>query len=785
MWFKALKFCLFSIVCHSNTILKINEPLQKKSLHTIAKIHNASDSNLSVFQVSRLPNSSFKELTNESQDLGFTTNHFWVKFTIENPTNHVQNYFLETARPILDFAEFYTLNKNKIYYYQKSGDAIPFSERSIQNRKILFDIHLPPHAKFDYYLHFKSDGEVINIPLQLRSNINFIQNYSIEQIIFGLFYGILAITSVLYFFFYYTTKESVFFYYSLYVIAVGLLQFSLDGYFYEFIFPNANWISKNSVLVFAVLTLFFLGKYFEKYISIKKVKSKIASYFGIMYFILIIAFFSFLLNNPAVNSFGYPLINSLGLLFFFLILCALIEIYLTTKVVFPFFTIGILFLIAGFVIFILKNFGILPCNFITENGSKFGTCLETIFYSLTMAKLIGDLKDETIKSQKIALLKSEEISRLKSHFLSNISHELRTPLNTIMNVTEMIPHENNPHEIQEKCDVIKLSSQNLLCSINDILDFSKIDNNEFDFDTTSINIKNISDTIAKYYTLKSSEKGLKFLYHFDQKIPELVLADANRIEQVFNNLLLNALKFTNYGEINFQLKLVEQIKNKATIKIIVSDTGIGMDKKNYDTIFESFSQEHATDKRRYGGLGLGLYIVQKIVQKYNGSISIQTEVKKGSKFSITIQLPISKKKNISPFSLSNFSFLKKSILIVEDNVMNQMVLKMFFKSYENIKLKIANNGHEALEILKEMKFDIILMDLQMPVMDGYEATKAIRNGTCGVDKKATPIIAITADTTDTARKKTIELGMNFYMTKPVKKDDLLIKIMELTKTSTV
>lgn len=406
MKYVLLKFWIISFMCYGSPKLKINQPIQNKSLHTIAKIYNASNSNLSVFYVTKLPDSKFSNLTNESQDLGFKTDHFWVKFTLENPTDVVQNYFLETARPILDFAEFYTLKSNKIYNYQKSGDAIPFSERSIQNRKILFDINLPAHSQFDYYLHFKSDGEVINIPLQLRSNINFIQNYSLEQIIFGLFYGILAITCILYIFFYFTTKESAFLYYSLYVIVVGLLQFSLDGYFYEFIFPNANWISKKAVLIFAVLTLFFLGKYFEKYINVKKAKSKITNYFGIMYFILIIALLLFLFNNATINSLSYPLINAIGLLFFFLILCALIEIYITTRVVFPLFTAGILFLITGFVIFILKNFGVLPSNFITDNGSKFGTCLETIFYSLTMAKLIGDLKDETIKSQKIALLKS-------------------------------------------------------------------------------------------------------------------------------------------------------------------------------------------------------------------------------------------------------------------------------------------------------------------------------------------------------------------------------------------
>lgn len=758
--------------------LNLDVPFEKKSIHTSTFIYNAKQKNLSINEIVKIPIEQFQKLKNENQDLGFTNDHYWLHFTLKNTSKKSLNYYLETARPIIDFAELYTIDSKQIIDFQKSGDAIPFSERSFQHRKTIFKIQLKPNQQLSYFIHMKSDGEVINVPVLLRSDTNLIENTSFEQIVFGFFYGILLITAILYFFFYFTMKEKVFLYYSLYVVFIGLLQFSLDGYFYEYILPNASWFSKKSVLIFAIISGIFLGSYSQNYLKIQKVKPPINLFFYVLYGLLILLLLT-ILFLPDYFSYCYPIMNFLGLLLLVLIVYSLVNVYIKTKKVFFLFSIGLAFLIIGFVVFILKNFSILPINFITENGSKFGTGLEVVFYSLTMANLIGDLKEDKIKSQEIALKKSKEMNKLKSHFLSNISHELRTPLNTILNVSELISSENDKETIKEKSEFIKFSSQNLLSAVNDILDFSKIENNEFHLDNQPTNVTKIISEIAKLYQIKASEKGLEFELILATNIPNEIIADSNRLQQILNNILQNALKFTESGNVKFTVDCQEINNKKVQLNCTISDTGIGIQAEKLEAIFDSFSQETINDKRKFGGLGLGLFIVKNIVDKYNGKINVKSQVGIGSTFEI--QLIFDYVINQQDKKEINFNSNLQRILIVEDNIMNQMVLKMILKNWQNATFEIANNGQEALDLLKNNHFDIVLMDLQMPVMDGYEATMAIRSGQCGVEKSNIPIIAITADATEPTKERVKSIGMNYYMTKPVDKNTLYDKMNELTK----
>ena len=398
-----------------------------------------------------------------------------------------------------------------------------------------------------------------------------------------------------------------------------------------------------------------------------------------------------------------------------------------------------------------------------------------------MATLIGHLKEDKIKSQAVALKKSEEINELKSHFLSNISHELRTPLNTILTVSELIQNENNIEALREKSELIKYSSQNLLSAVNDILDYSKIENNEFYLENNPLNLNILLKEIAKEYQIKADEKGLNFLFELDAKIPELIIADTSRLQQILNNVLQNALKYTETGTIKFSVNCINLNDEKVKLQFVISDTGVGVHSEKLEAIFDSFSQETINDKRKYGGLGLGLFIVKNIVNKYKGEINFTSEVNKGSSCDIQLEFDYLTNKTIKNDIVTHSDNDKKRILIVEDNIMNQMVLKMIFKDWQNSTFEIANNGQEALNLLKDNYFDIVLMDLQMPIMDGYEATIAIRSGLCGKVKSKIPIIAITADATEPTKERVKSIGMDFYMTKPVDKISLYNKIIELTK----
>lgn len=773
-----LVLLLFSVsTCHSQFIINSDQNFSNASLHKNTSIIDVKQKELSIQEVLGISENKFKPLQNENTDLGFTSDNYWMHFKIKNNSEDEINYYLETSRPIVDVADFYQVKPNGKILLQKSGDNIPFEQRSFKHRKTIFKINLMPSEIGNYYIHLKSDGEVINAPVILRTSADLITNTSFEQIVFGFFYGILLIASILYFFFYYAMKEKVFLYYSLYVVFIGLLQFSLDGYFYQFITPQSGWLSNKSVLLNAVISGFFLGNYAKTYLKVKEVSHRLNFAFNALY-VGFGALFFVIVFVPQWFKYGYPAMNALGLFLLILIITSLFEIYIKTKQVYQFFTLGILSLVTGFVLFILKNFSLLPYNFITENSSKLGTGLEVIFLSLSMASLIKKLKEDRETLQGLALQKSEEMNEMKSYFLSNISHELRTPLNTIMNFIDSINGETDSKSIQEKCEIIKSSSSSLLSSVNDILDFSKIEKDEIKLELVEFDSHKLFKDVYNDILIRAKSKGLEFQFSQSAELPKMIKGDPDRIRQIVMNLLCNAIKFTEEGIVKFKIE-TKKANNTIELTFLISDTGEGIAKEKMNSIYDSFSQQSINNKRKYGGLGLGLYIVKALVNLHKGTIEMDSILNQGTLCKVKINVEkVIEIEQPKPEEIKDYNLNGKRILVVEDNAMNQMVLKMITKKWLNTEVDYANNGEEGLHLLESSKYDIILMDLQMPIMDGYEATIAIRSGTSGINSKDIPIIAVTADVMETTKDRVKEIGMNSYISKPINKDILFETIQK-------
>ncbi|WP_395052990.1 7TM diverse intracellular signaling domain-containing protein [Flavobacterium sp.] len=772
--------CLFfSNFLYSQFEINNNSEFDEKSLHTFTKIINLKQENLSINDILKISDKKFKNLTSENTDLGFTNDNYWLKFSVKNNSIQKQKYFIETSRPIVDYAAFYKVSNNYVVEIQKSGDHIPFNQKSVNHRKTIFKLNLNPSEFSEYYIHLKSDGEVINAPILIRTTENLIDNTAFEQIVFGFFYGILLITSILYFFFHYAMKEKVFLFYSLYVVLIGLLQFSLDGYFHQYVLPNAGWFSDKSVLIFAIFSAIFLGNYAQDFLHVKKVNKNLDYAFNALYILLSILFL-IIVFLPFYFQYCYPAMNVFGLFLLILIVSSMVQIYVKLKQFYLFFTLGIFFLILGFVVFILKNFSILPYNFITENSSKLGTGVEVIFLSLSMASLIKKLKEDRESSQELALQKSEEMNELKSYFLSNISHELRTPLNTIMNLIELINGETDSNAIQKKCEIIKYSSQSLLSSVNDILDFSKIEKDEIVLEELEYDAHKLFEEIKNNFAQRAKEQEIDFQFSQAINVPKIIKGDCSRVHQILTNILNNAFKFTTDGIIKFKIECKEIDSDSVALNFIISDTGIGIPKSKINSIFDSFSQYSINNKRKYGGLGLGLYIVKALVDLHKGKIEMDSIVNQGTVCKVSFSvIKVKEQEIIEVVSEVNYDLKGKHILVVEDNAMNQMVIKMITKKWLNTTLDYAINGQEALNLMTTNRYDLILMDLQMPIMDGYEATIAIRNGNCGINDRNIPIIAVTADVMETTKNRVKEIGMNLYLSKPINKELLYNSIKEL------
>jgi hypothetical protein len=314
------------------------------SLHKYAKIVNVGQRNYTIQEIINNKSLKFEPLLVENKDLGFTNDNFWLVFEVVNDTKSDLRPFIETSRAIVDVAELYVIAPSGKIELLKSGDLMPFKERSLNSTKTLFRPVLEPNQVTRFYLHLKSDGEVINAPIYMKSAEKELEVASFEQFIFGIFYGLLFITAIIYMFFYFAMKERSFLFYSLYVTFIGLLQFSVDGYFYQYFAPNNGWLSSHSVIIFATLANFFLGKYSQVFLNIKKYSYTIYRMFYVLYGLNLLSITA-LLVYPKSLEYLYPVANVLGLFLLLLIIVSILVVYFKTKKIDKFFSIGVFFLI--------------------------------------------------------------------------------------------------------------------------------------------------------------------------------------------------------------------------------------------------------------------------------------------------------------------------------------------------------------------------------------------------------------------------------------------------------
>lgn len=390
---------------------------------------------------------------------------------------------------------------------------------------------------------------------------------------------------------------------------------------------------------------------------------------------------------------------------------------------------------------------------------------------------ILDCRDITQRKRDEAELL--RLQKAKEQFLANISHEIRTPINGIAGMANLLGQNPSPEERETYLNAIRHSAENLKVIINDILDLAAIESGKLKFEKIAFNLKDLLPSLINTFTYQAKEKKLTLDWAIDEKLNKILVGDPVRLNQVLINLISNAVKFTHNGSITINCSKAREMRGTCWVKIEVTDTGVGIPEEKLNTIFESFSQADASVTRRYGGTGLGLTIVKQLVELQKGKIHVVSKEHIGSTFSVIIPYQIGKVKTITQVpkpatQLKDINTAQLHVLLVEDNDINRLYAKSILKNWQ-CHIDVAENGLVAIEKVKNNFYDVVLMDVQMPVMDGYEATKAMR----AMHQSArVPIIALTANATHSDVDKCLASGMNDYLPKPFTPEDLYNKLFK-------
>lgn len=433
------------------------------------------------------------------------------------------------------------------------------------------------------------------------------------------------------------------------------------------------------------------------------------------------------------------------------------------------------------------NAGALTINFQNRYRKKDGDYL-WFNWSSTPDPITGKLyaiarnvTEQKIKEQELMQAKksAEESVILKEAFLANMSHEIRTPMNAILGFTDLLLQRNLQDQEKDFVRTIKTSGENLLRIINDILDISKIDSGMMDFEEHSISIKELFTSLNIMFSQKACEKKLILSFDVDHSIPEALLGDPTRLTQIIVNLVGNSIKFTKKGSVAIFAKIFKEEQEIYQVMFSIKDTGIGIPEDKLQFIFERFRQAESHTTRNYGGTGLGLSIAKQMIELQGGNITVKSIEGVGSIFSFILPFKKTKNLNSNPHSAHNefdiHELSKLNILIAEDNPINiKFILSLFMD--HNINADTAENGKLAVEMVKNKHYDLILMDIEMPELNGYDTTLVIRKDL----KSDIPIIAMTANAMAGEKEKCLQFGMNDYITKPIKSKQLFEKMFLAT-----
>ena len=694
-------------------------------------------------------------------------NVYWTRLALENTLDHDLYLVYRPGGRFTNFVDVYVSYDGQ-FEHLRDGLFRQQSEKSlpINRNQIGVPIRVPAGEDIVLFSRLENvDGRPIEVRAFLQPLHQWQQANTQLHWWQGLFHGILWLIAIFYLLLYRAQRRIHYLYYVGYIVAASVYFLNFYGltvstaigdYPYSYI---ALYLASTSLM--PIFYLQFQRAFLRTTDGVPGwdllmrglIFLRLAELVGMV--IILLADFNFDFVQQVHRSFVY--IESAGMI------AALYGLWKTQRTGVVYVILGALVLhVALFVsIVLVQTKGMANPNTIFQIG---------VFLEILLFCVAQILELQKVQIDKV---KAEKESQSKSEFLSVMSHEIRTPLNAVIGTAHLLLEENPRLDQKENLTTLKYAADNLLALVNDILDFSKIESGKVEFIIEDINLRNLLHQLHQSFIARFEEKEVDLVLDMDANIPPTIKVDAMRLTQVINNLVGNAYKFTKTGEVRISVKVLEISAEEVRLKFSISDTGIGIDAKAQQKIFNRFTQASSSTTREYGGSGLGLSIIKNLLELQGVEINVYSEVGKGSTFYFeqTFQYDPTALGSANEESNALFEPLGPArILLVEDNKVNVMLATKFLTKW-GLKVEVAENGKEAIAKVDTAAYDLVLMDLQMPVMDGFVASREIRKFT-----KELPIIALSAAHLSEIADRIYEVGMNDFVTKPFNPTDLYKKV---------
>ncbi len=738
-----------------------------------------------------LERGEFRWPARQTLQFGYGRAAIWLTTPVRNPMPSPVTTHLEVRYAPLDHIDVYLVrgasppNSMQIESHIVLGDHQPYFARPLRSRHHVAPLTLAPQTDYHLLVRLQSDSS-LSAPMYLASLDALYENDHLQQIGIGLFYGVAIGLFIYNLFLFLLIRDLVYLQYILYVLGYTLFMASLDGLLYP-LWPEATDWESRSIYIFPWLCGVFLAQFCRNVLQTRgnaPLADAVLRAFFWIYLVGCCAFFVMDIGLTARINSPVVALNALS------ILAITVARFRQGHPAAAYFMVGMgsfcfgLLAVAGGAMNLIGNYDIAPSIL------KMGAAIEMTLFSIALAQRINTLEAlNRVSQREIELTRAEaearqrfsrqmqEVNRhlqlavkAKSDFLANMSHEIRTPMNGVLGMVELAQSTPLSAEQKHYLDVAYRSGQTLLALINDILDLSKIESGKLELDIVHFNLGELLADLRNLFAVTLQDKTLYFRVDKDAEVPDWIQGDRTRVWQILTNLIGNAIKFTHQGGITLTVRLISPDQ----LMISVRDTGIGISPDAQEKIFQSFTQADSSTTRKYGGTGLGLTISRRLAELMHGTLQVQSTAGQGSEFVFTLPFQAGNPAAAAGATESNpgqaGGLLTRhdgpplQILLAEDNEVNQMVARGMFRKM-GVEPEIVDNGAMAVTRCNEVRFDLIFMDIQMPVLDGLSATRLIQ--TESNHNRVTPIIAMTADSMEGDREKCLAAGMQDYLAKPI------------------